>query len=136
MSDSAYTIIFDGGSRGNPGPGYGSYALYAGRKRIVLRLEQGFSSHMTNNEAEYQALAAAMEHLLSIIAESKADPAQYDVQVRGDSLLVILQLSGEWKARDPRMKARRDAILSLAIAFKSITYTHQARSKSFALFHH
>lgn len=22
-----YTIIFDGGSRGNPGPGYGSYAL-------------------------------------------------------------------------------------------------------------
>lgn len=136
MSEHAYTIIFDGGSRGNPGPGYGSYALYASRKRIVMRLEQDFSSQMTNNEAEYQALAAGMEHLLRILAGSKADPAQCDVQVRGDSLLVILQLSGRWKARDARMQARRDGILALARSFKSVTYTHQARSRSYALFGH
>ena len=27
-----YTLVFDGGSQGNPGPGYGSYALIKGRR--------------------------------------------------------------------------------------------------------
>jgi hypothetical protein len=42
-----YTLIFDGGSRGNPGPGYGSYQLtrVADGKQKTKRLE--FGDHVT-----------------------------------------------------------------------------------------
>ena len=136
MSGSNYTVVFDGGSKGNPGPGYGSYALYAGSTLLFMRQKQVFGDHLTSNEAEYQALAAALEELLYIIRAKGDAPSACSVDVRGDSQLVILQLSGAWKARDGRMRARRDAILALARSFKSVTYTHQDRSRSFALFHH
>jgi ribonuclease HI len=58
-----YIVIFDGGSRGNPGPGYGSYRLRTrdGRED-VRRLE--FGEAMTNNEAEYRTLIAALDDLI------------------------------------------------------------------------
>ena len=48
-----YVLIFDGGSHGNPGPGYGSYALVraSDEKQDLVRLD--FGREMTNNEAEY-----------------------------------------------------------------------------------
>ncbi len=49
-------VVFDGGSKGNPGAGYGSYALqWPGQAQPeIVRLE--FSGRMTNNEAEYDTL--------------------------------------------------------------------------------
>ncbi|MCA1724786.1 MAG: hypothetical protein LC748_11165 [Thermomicrobia bacterium] len=51
-NEAEYTIIFDGGARGNPGEGYGSYELRTGTHREIVRLT--FGNNVTNNEAEYQ----------------------------------------------------------------------------------
>ena len=49
-------LVFDGGSQGNPGAGYGSYAVFEGtRPGQVTRLS--FPDPMTNNEAEYQVVS-------------------------------------------------------------------------------
>ncbi len=95
-------LHFDGGSRGNPGPGYGSYVLMAdGREQRRRRLD--FGPHRTNNEAEYEALLAGLQDTLAWLAEQRADPAQASLEVRGDSQLVIRQLQGAWRCREPRM---------------------------------
>jgi len=46
-----YSIAFDGGSQGNPGSGYGSYALTrtSDGKQDLVRLD--FGRTMTNNKA-------------------------------------------------------------------------------------
>ena len=58
-----YRIVFDGGSKGNPGIGYGSYRIQpeGGPWSEPYRLE--FGDKVTNNEAEYRSLIAAFEHL-------------------------------------------------------------------------
>ena len=113
-----YTIIFDGGSRGNhrsgAREGYGSYAVIArdGRSRIT-RLEFG---DCTNNEAEYLALCEAVEDIVRVILAAGRRPCEFTIEIRGDSQLVLNQVSGEWKVKNPRMRdlcSRAQAVLDL-----------------------
>ncbi len=112
-----YTIIFDGGSEGNPGPGYGSYAIITrtGQKRIY-RLSFG---DMTSNEAEYRTLASALAELISIIEKGGRNPEEFTVEVRGDSALIINQILGVWKTREPNLRTFRDEIRSLLGRFRA-----------------
>lgn len=102
-------ILFDGGSRGNPGPGYGSYRLRLpdGREETV---HLDFGRRMTGNEAEYHTLLAALEDGVDRLRREGQDPARFTVEIRGDSALVIHQVNGNWKARNPRMRALRDRV--------------------------
>lgn len=79
---SDYVIVFDGGSLGNPGVGYGSYALLTRNgHRAVQRLSLG--EYVTNNEAEYDTLIAALRDLIGRIEASGRDPSAYTLEVRG-----------------------------------------------------
>ena len=108
-----YVLVFDGGSRGNPGLGYGSYAitrLQDGR-RHVERLD--FGAGVTNNEAEYDSLIAGLEDLLGRIQAAGRSPREFAVEVLGDSALVVNQVNGLWKIREPRMRVRCDEVRDL-----------------------
>ncbi len=132
-----YLLIFDGGSYGNPGPGYGSYALLRrsdGYKRII-RLDFG-NREMTNNEAEYDTLIAGLEDLLSQIAEEGREAKDLTVEVRGDSRLVINQVKGKWHARDERMRARRNRVWELLGQFAGCRLTLQPREESVKVLGH
>lgn len=98
---SPIVLIFDGGSIGNPGDGYGSYQLTVeGRVEAPRRLE--FGPNYTNNEAEYDTLIAALEQVLL----RSRDPRAVYLDIRGDSQLVIKQITGQWKIKEPRMQQR------------------------------
>lgn len=91
MSHDPVKIYFDGGSRGNPGPAAGAaYSDWQGGQQRVFFLESA-----TNNEAEYHGL-------LMGIAMAK-DLGLTHVHFFGDSKLVVMQVSGEWQAKHPRM---------------------------------
>lgn len=128
-------LIFDGGSRGNPGPAYGSYRIKrdARRARNPVRLSLGQG---TNNEAEYQTLINAIRDLLAELSKEKIDPEYVHLKVCGDSQLVIRQLKGEWKAKNARMRALRDEVWDLVEGFGSIDYIHQPRWRSVAALGH
>lgn len=131
-----YIIVFDGGSRGNPGPGYGSYALERvqdGKQRIV-RLD--FGRHMTNNEAEYESLIASVQGLIERIKLAGRSPGDFTVEVRGDSALVLNQVEGAWKAEDDRMRALRDRARALLTRFKAHRLVHQDREESVRVLGH
>jgi ribonuclease HI len=100
---SQYEVTFDGGSLGNPGKGYGSYAIVTrDGPRDVVRLDYSKNGEIvTNNQAEYRTLIAALE---SIRKESHPDEKSISIQVFGDSKLVIEQLKGAWKVKHPDLK--------------------------------
>lgn len=125
-----YVLVFDGGSRGNPGAGYGSYAITRvkdGRRRVE-RLE--FGPGYTSNEAEYDTLLAALQDLVSRIIAANRDPAEFSLEVRGDSQLVIRQLQGRWKTREPRMQVRVQRGLTLLRQFGSVELRQHPREES------
>lgn len=130
-----YVIIFDGGSEGNPGFGYGSYAVITrdGRQRI-RRLD--FEDGMTSNEAEYDTLIAALNEVAERVSTAGKRPADFSVEVRGDSNLVLRQVRGEWKARDERMRQRRDIVRSLLARFGGYRLVEQPREETVKVLGH
>ena len=119
------TLVFDGGSIGNPGRGYGSYQLTVrGKPEPPKRLE--FGEQYTNNEAEYDTLLRALE---AILRRTK-DPRGVQLDIRGDSQLVINQLNGVWKAKDPRMRERLERVQALLKQLGGWTAMWHARAKS------
>ena len=127
-----WQIVFDGGSLGNPGRGYGSFRLRppGADWEPAVRLEYG--DRVTNNEAEYQTLTAGLAHL----AERAADPGRIAIEVFGDSQLVIRQLEGAWKVRTPSIRPFRDAAAAQLARFGGVKLTWQRRDKSVALLGH
>jgi ribonuclease HI len=131
-----YLLVFDGGSRGNPGPGYGSYAITRmkdGKQRLE-RLELG--DHYTSNEAEYDTLIAALRDLIGRIEAGRRDPAEFSLEIRGDSTLVIRQLLGNWKVKEPRMQERVNRCLPLLQRFRSVELKQQRREESVRVLGH
>lgn len=129
-----FTLIFDGGSKGNPGPSYGSFVLRGPQQRedpARLRFGRG-----TNNEAEYRTLIEGVRAALTAIEELGLNPGQTSLEIRGDSQLVLNQLSGRWKAKDARMRSLRDQARSLLKPFGTVTYRHQPRARSVAVLGH
>ena len=122
-------IVFDGGSKGNPGEGYGSYAArWPGQEPFTVRLR--FGGGVTNNEAEYDTLISALEATLKRLHDGGADPATAGLDVRGDSLLVVNQVLGVWKVKDERMERRRDRVRALLRRFGHWRLSHHDRENS------
>jgi ribonuclease HI len=72
--------------------GYGTYCLQArtGQKQMV-RLD--FGRGVTNNEAEYRILIAALKHLVGRIQRTGKSPSAYSLLVHSDSQLLVGQLT-------------------------------------------
>jgi ribonuclease HI len=122
-------IVFDGGSKGNPGKGYGSYELrWPGVQPQVVRLQ--FGNNVTNNEAEYDTLIAVLEAVLKRLQEGGADPATAQLDIRGDSLLVINQALDKWKVKEERLRVRCQRVRQLLARFGRWRLSHHDRAHS------
>jgi ribonuclease HI len=128
-------IVFDGGSRGNPGRAYGSFLLRTAGKASG-RLERVSWGKGTNNEAEYWTLQAALRAAGDYLESLHMDPGRVELIIRGDSRLVLEQLRGTWKAKNPRMKNLRDETLQLLKSFAGVRFVHQPRERSVAVLGH
>jgi probable phosphoglycerate mutase len=128
-------IVFDGGSLGNPGQGYGSYQITVGDAAPrIARLN--FGNPITNNEAEYLALINALEDALTTLTEQGLDPLAVKVEVLGDSQLVLNQVGGKWKARLPHLQALRDRARALVDRFGAVALTWHPRINSVRVLGH
>ncbi|PYZ97495.1 hypothetical protein CR205_02550 [Alteribacter lacisalsi] len=99
-------VYFDGGydkKSGEAGLGAAVYYEQNGRRWRVRRNEHG-GVLASNNEAEYAALMLAAEELEAIGA------GRLPITVRGDSQVVINQLTGEWPVMDEKLNQWADRI--------------------------
>ncbi len=129
------SLVFDGGSKGNPGPTYGSVLIKSKGlpRQSIKRLIWGRG---TNNEAEYRALIGGVRELLSCLTSNGIDPGAVDLRIKGDSSLVLNQLAGTWKVKSPRMRDLRDEAAPLIKRFGAVKYIHHDRKYSVRLLGH
>jgi ribonuclease HI len=127
-----YTVVFDGGSLGNPGQGYGSYEI-AGPDGTVTARQVQFGNDMTNNQAEFRAVIAALEDLLERVGP-RAEALS--VAVRGDSQLVIRGLTGEWRVKHPGLQPLHRQAGELLRQFGNVDLAWHPRRESVRTFGH
>ena len=92
-------INTDGGARGNPGPAAVGVAYRAGDWQENFELYIG---NQTNNFAEYTAVKCALEEWPRL---QLAHSLEIDrISFRLDSQLVIFQLQGKYKVKEPTLQ--------------------------------
>ena len=120
---SKIIIYTDGGARGNPGPAGAGAVIIADEETIELK--QFLGAHRTNNWAEYEAVALALQEA------KRRGLAGRAVEVRLDSQLVGQQLSGNWKIKEPSLKEQWTKVRALiASDFPKITFTYVPREQN------
>lgn len=129
-------ITFDGGSRGNPGQGYGSFAIKSPKQPQPHIERRTYPGIVTNNQAEYRTLIAALEYILDVITRTQREPGQFTLEITGDSALVINQVQGLWKVKQPELRPLADRCCDLLARFGGYCLTWQARANSVALLGH
>ena len=112
----------DGGARGNPGPGAIGVIVRDGEK-ILTQYSGEVGKFVTNNIAEYEALIKALE-----LASHFTDD---ELTCFLDSELVVKQLLGEYKVKDPKLLPLFLKVQKLQDHFKKIKYQHVSRWDKF-----
>jgi broad specificity phosphatase PhoE/ribonuclease HI len=113
----------DGGSRGNPGPaGYGALVTDAQTGEVLAELLDSLGV-TTNNVAEYSGLIAGLR------AAGGLAPGA-DVQVRMDSKLVVEQMSGRWKVKDPNLRVLAASAREASGALGRVSFTWIPRAQN------
>jgi probable phosphoglycerate mutase len=111
------TAHIDGGSRGNPGPaGYGVHIEHADGSILELKESLGIA---TNNVAEYKGLLAALRWATAhgVVA----------LHIRSDSELLVKQMKGVYKVRNPGLQPLYEEARALAREIGRVTFEHVRR---------
>lgn len=110
-------VYFDGASRGNPGPAAVGWVIVTGDGIAAEGSDR--IGRATNNQAEYEALLRALE--------AAADYGFDSLQIRGDSQLVVKQVTGAWNTNDPELKEKRVRARELLRQFDEWSLDHVPR---------
>jgi ribonuclease HI len=114
-----YVLYFDGGSTGNPGPSGSGSVLY--EDDVEIWADSHYVGDMeTNNTAEYTGLIRGLKEAV----ERNIDK----LVVKGDSLLIIKQMRGEYRARTEHIKALNAYAKEIEAHFHEVKYFHVPRT--------
>ena len=97
------TVNVDGGARGNPGPA-AIAAVAAGPDGEVLAERSETIGETTNNVAEYRAMLLGIE----LARELRAS----EVELIGDSELIVKQVLGDYKVKQPHLRPLRAEVVA------------------------
>ena len=111
------TAYIDGGARGNPGPaGYGVYIELP--DGTVEELHGGLGI-ATNNVAEYNGLLAALKWTI--------DHGHRKLHIRADSELLVKQMRGEYKVKNPGLQPLAARARALVSQLDQVRFEHVRR---------
>jgi ribonuclease HI len=88
-------VNVDGGSRGNPGPAAIAAVVATPDGEIIEQRGERIGD-ATNNVAEYRALLLGLERARELGAK--------EVEVIGDSQLIVRQVNGEYRVKDEGLR--------------------------------
>jgi len=117
----AYLLQFDGGSRGNPGPGGIGVTLKDPSGKTVYELAEHLG-HCTSNVAEYTALVRGLEAAVALGVQK--------LTIRADSELVVRQLNGMYKVKSPTLRPHYLRATALLARLHDAKITHVYRESN------
>jgi len=116
-------IEADGGSRGNPGPaGYGALVRDPATGEVLAEMCDSLGT-TTNNVAEYSGLVAGLRAAADLVPGA-------DIEVRMDSKLVVEQMSGRWKIKDPNLRSLARSAQDEAGRLGRVSYVWVPRARN------
>jgi ribonuclease HI len=115
------TVNVDGGARGNPGPAAIGIVLRDADGNVLEEVGEEIG-RATNNVAEYRALLRGIE----LAAEHGAG----EVELVGDSELIVRQVEGRYKVKDATMKELHGEVKRALGSFEDWSIRHVRREQN------
>ena len=114
-------VNVDGGSRGNPGPAAVGIVIRSEDGDVIDDAAEPIGA-ATNNVAEYRALIRGIE----LAAQHGAT----ELDLYGDSELVVKQVRGEYKVKDAGLKPLHAEARAALSAFERWSFSHVRREQN------
>ncbi|MFO7691763.1 MAG: reverse transcriptase-like protein [Vicinamibacterales bacterium] len=111
-------VNIDGGSRGNPGPAGFGVRVAAPDGSVVAEFGEAIGV-ATNNVAEYRGLLAALRYA--------KEHGYTGLTIRSDSLLLVCQMRGEYKVKNPGLQALHAEARRLVWELGRVRFEHVRR---------
>jgi ribonuclease HI len=115
------TVNVDGGARGNPGPAAIGVVVRGPDEEVLEELGEAIG-RATNNVAEYRALLRGIE----LAAAHGAD----ELELVGDSELVVRQVEGRYKVKDATLRDLHAEAKRELASFHSWSIRHVRRESN------
>ena len=112
-------IYTDGGAEPNPGPGAIGVVIQDQDGKTITTISRSVG-RVTNNQAEYMAVIAALEKALALGFD--------EVEIHADSELIVRQINGRYKVKNTNLKLLYQKVIQQKGRFKSFSITHIPRS--------
>jgi len=114
-------IYTDGAARGNPGPAAIGATIRDEKGNLIASVSRRIGI-TTNNQAEYQAIIAAMEKAISLGARN--------VELYTDSELVVRQINGRYKVKKSTLRTLYQKVIQLIGSLEGFKITHIPREQN------
>jgi ribonuclease HI len=114
-------VHVDGGARGNPGPAAIAAVVTTPEGETVER-EGRPIGRATNNVAEYRALLLGIERARALGAS--------EVDLVGDSELVVRQVKGEYRVKDETLRELHEEVRDALAGFERWSIRHVRREQN------
>jgi ribonuclease HI len=114
-------VNVDGGARGNPGPAAIAAVLQSPGGEVLEERGERIG-RATNNVAEYRALLLGIERAAALGAK--------EIELIGDSELVVRQVKGEYKVKDAAMRELHAQVKSALGDFERWSIRHVRRERN------
>jgi ribonuclease HI len=114
-------VNVDGGARGNPGPAAIAAVVQAQGGEVLAERGERIG-RATNNVAEYKALLLGIE-----IARDLGTP---ELELVGDSELIVKQVKGEYKVKDATMRELHSEVKRALGDFDRWSIRHVRRERN------
>lgn len=111
----------DGAARGNPGPAGIGAVVTNEDGRVLAELGEGMGP-ATNNVAEYRAVIEGLRLAAKLGAER--------VLLRSDSRLLVEQLAGRFKVKNPTLQRLHEEARALIKGFEKVALEHVPREQN------
>ncbi|HEU4599852.1 MAG TPA: ribonuclease HI family protein [Solirubrobacterales bacterium] len=118
---SRLTVNVDGGARGNPGPAAIGVVVRNGGGQVLEAVGERIGE-ATNNVAEYRALLRGIE--------LAAAHGGTNLELIGDSELVVRQVEGRYKVKNAGMRELHEQVKRALTNFESWSIRHVRRAEN------
>jgi ribonuclease HI len=110
-------VYFDGACRGNPGPASIGWVIVTSDGIVAEGSET--IGRATNNQAEYEAVIRGLR--------AARDYGFDSVELKGDSQLIVKQVTGAWNTNDPELREYRVTVREILTDFDDWELQHVPR---------
>ncbi len=121
MQIERVVVFTDGVSRGNPGVAAIGATIKDEQGKLITSVSQPIG-RATNNQAEYRAIIAALEKVVSLGARQ--------VAIYADSELVVRQINGRYRVKNVSLKPLYQQVKQLQSQLAGFTITHVPRQQN------